>query len=699
MTKRWIFRQNDPGAERELVKSGVPLLAARVLSARKVRSPEAVRAVLSRELESIPDPMLMKGMKKAAARLRAAVERGEKCAVYGDYDVDGITAACLVCERLRAAGLDVSVCIPTRFDDGYGVARQHIDELARGGVTLVITVDLGITAHDEVEYAKSLGVDFIVTDHHECPGRLPKADAVVDPMRQGCGYPFKPLAGVGVAFMLMLAFEGRDRLAELMDAVGDLAAIGTIADVVPMVGVNATLTYHGLQRISESRRPGLRALTEETFGEQRRLDESAIGFSIAPRLNAAGRMGSAEDAVELLMTDDVRRAEELAAKLCELNRERQKLENDMLEEIYAKAEAMLNEESAGDRPGRALVLASDGWHQGIVGIVASRLAEAFARPVFLICLEDGIGRGSGRSFYGINILEIMKRAPHLFENWGGHEFAVGFTIREENIPLFAEIVGETAPALVSAHIDVDAEILPHELEPELVRGLAELGPFGAANPMPIFILKDAEICEVMPMREGRGARMRINAGGRSFHALCFSRDALRGDVGDGDSGDALVCVDPVSITEGGEVRLILESLRMPPDEYGRYVREFELYRLLRAGAELAPSEAARLMPEVRGVVAVLRYLRTSAGEDGATRARISSLCRRIRCAEHVDIGYGQLLVCLKALAEKERLEYKRDGEMATVRMGERKPTDLNTAPVILRLKKLMNSGEEGEADE
>ena len=698
LSKRWIFRKNDPEAERRLVESGVPLLAARVLSARKVRSPEVVKSVLSRDLSKIPDPMKLRGMKEAVERLKLARSRGEKCAVYGDYDVDGITATSLVSERLMAAGIDVCIRIPTRSEEGYGVGRGLIDELAADGVTLIITVDIGITAHDEVEYARTLGIDFIITDHHECPEMPPKAAAVVDPLRPECPYPFKALAGVGVAFMLMLAFEGRENLEELTSEVSDLFAIGTIADVMPMVDVNRRLTYHGLQRIAASPRPGIRALVTETFGEARKLDESSVGFSIAPRLNAAGRMGSAADAVELLLTRDVHRAEELAAMLCELNRERQKIENDMYEEISAMAEKLVDEEKSGPH-GRALVLSSDGWHQGIVGIVASRLAETFARPVFLICLENGIGRGSGRSFYGINILEIMKRAPFLFESWGGHEFAVGFTIKEENIPLFAELVGELAPALTSAHVNVDAEILPHELEPELVRGLAELGPFGAENPTPLFIMKNVELSEVTPMNLGRGARMRLKAGGRGFQTLYFSRDAMWRDLGDGDSGDALVYVDPVSVSEGGEVRLILESLRMPPDEYGKYMREFEIYLHFRDGVRITPAEAARLMPLQRDVVAVLRYLRTSAGEDGATRARLGSLCRRICCVEHVDLGYGRLMVTLKALAEKGRIEYNRDGEMATVRLGERVPTDLNTAPTIMRLRELINSGEGGEVHE
>ena len=689
VVKGWLLRKNNKEAEDRLCENGVPRLAARVLSARKFREAGGVKQFMRRSLDEVPDPFTLRDMDRAVARLRLARDRGEKVAVYGDYDVDGITATCLLKERLELFGLEVETCIPTRGEDGYGVAKKLIDALAADGVKLMITVDLGITAVEEVEYARTLGMDMIITDHHECPERLPDAVAVVDPLRSGGSCPFCAFAGVGVAFMLALALEGRDKLEELADAVGDLFAIGTIADVMPMHGANRVLVARGLERINSDPRPGIKALVQLSLVEQRKVDENAIGYSLAPRINAAGRMGSAADAANLLLTRDPAEASVLAERLGEMNRERQRIENEMFDEIAARAESELEDDTLPIGCTRALVMSGHGWYQGVVGIVASRMSEAFSRPVFLICVENGVGRGSGRSFYGVNILEIMRRAQHIFESWGGHEYAVGFTIREENIPIFAEIVGEYSPALSPAHIEVDAELCACELEPELVAGLTVLEPYGAGNPPPLFLLKGVELSEVVPLGTGRGVRMRINVGGRSFPAIYFGRDALQNDFGEGDRGDVIVALEATLAEERGEVRMILESMRMPPDEFGRFVREIEVFQRFRAGERISPSEASRLMPSAREAVAVLRYLRLNADENGEVHARISSFCLRICRAEKLEVCYGKILTVLRALAEKERLEYNFEGETISVRLGPKAPVDLNTAPSIVRLRELI----------
>lgn len=689
VVKGWLLRKNNKEAEDKLCEQGVPRLAARVLSARKFRSPEGVKQFMLRSLDEVPDPFTLRDMDKAVARIKLARDRGEKVAVYGDYDVDGITAACLMKERLELAGLEVTVCIPTRGEDGYGVAKKLIDGLAADGVKLIITVDLGVTAVEEVEYARTLGIDMIITDHHECPELLPDAVAVVDPLRPGGNCPFDAFAGVGVAFMLALALEGRERLEELVDAVGDLVAIGTIADVVPMHEANRVLVSRGLDRINTEPRPGIKALIQVSLVEQRKVDANAIGYSLAPRINAAGRMGSATDAAELLLTRDSAAAAVLAERLGELNRERQRIENDMFEKIAARAERELDNETQPLGFNRALVMSGRDWYQGVVGIVASRMSEAFSRPVFLICVENGVGRGSGRSFYGVNILEIMRRAQHILESWGGHEYAVGFTICEENIPIFAEIVGEYSPALSPAHIEVDAELSPCELEPELVAGLTTLEPFGAGNPPPRFLLKDVELSEVAPLGTGRGVRMRINVGGRSFPAIYFGRDAMQNDFGEGDRGDVVVILEAMLAEERGEVRMILESMRMPPDEFGHFIREVEVFQRFCAGDRISPSEANRLMPSAREAVAVLRYLRRNSDENGETHARVSSFCLRICRAEKLEVCYGKILTVLRALAEKERLEYNFDLERISIRLGPKAPVDLNTAPSIVRLRELI----------
>ena len=436
--QKWHIADAHPQAAERLKAAGYPCLVSEVLASRGIETAEQAAAFLEHEQRLTYSPFLMADMDKAVARLQQALAAGERVAVFGDYDVDGITATCILVDYLQSRGADVLHYIPRRIEDGYGLSRDAIENLYRQGARLLITVDCGITGVGEVDFANSLGMDVIITDHHECKETLPHAAAVVDPHRPDCGYPFKHLAGCGVALKLVLALGGPDREEALFSRYCTLAAIGTVADVMQMSGENRTIVSRGLAAIDHSYFIGLHALLKEAGLAGREITSVQIGFVLAPRINAAGRMGAADKAAELLLCTDPAEAERMARELCALNRERQNVEQT----IYSQAEEMIAH--LPDRDRSALVLESSRWQQGVVGIVASRLSEKYSRPSFMIHLNGATGKGSCRSWGGFNLFAALESCKDLLLGFGGHELAAGFTIQEENIPAFRQRMNDYA---------------------------------------------------------------------------------------------------------------------------------------------------------------------------------------------------------------------------------------------------------------
>ena len=488
-------------------RQGVPLLVAATLCARGLTDLDEAKALLSSAEDQLCDPYLMKDMDLATARIGRALRNKESIAVYGDYDVDGITATCLLTHYLRSQGGNVRYYIPDRLTEGYGVNNQAVEELALQGVTLIITVDCGITALAETAYAASLGVDMIVTDHHECKEKLPDAIAVVDPDRKDCPYPFKDLAGVGVALKLVMALGsvsgGEKRANALFHEYADLAAVGTIADVMKLLGENRTIVRVGLKHLKKTRRRGLYALMVEAGTLSRAINSTTVGYCLSPRINAAGRMGRAAMAADLILTDDTERAEYLAHELCELNRQRQGVELDIFNNCLSRL--------AGGGTYDCLVLADHTWHQGVVGIVASRLAEQFACPVFMICPYRKTGRGrapagptaaltslrpwsSARTSW--RATAAIALACELYHPGGQHPplpppdagpHPGGHRGRGQRLTL--KIDGEIENTAV--------------LTVEEVEALSMLEPYGAGNPKPIFSLSGVTVTCMTDVGGGR----------------------------------------------------------------------------------------------------------------------------------------------------------------------------------------------------
>ncbi len=505
---RWDVAEPDIS----LIAGSYGPLAARLLACRGLLSAEEAAAFFKMSSERLHDPFLLPGMRDAVERINHAASTGVTVAVYGDYDADGVTATCVMVRALRGWGLECLWYIPDRALDGYGLRVNAIEELYRKGVTLLITVDTGITASEEIKAAGKLGIDVIVTDHHECGETLPDAAAVINPRRPDSGYPFTGLAGVGVAFKLVCAVEGEWR--KPLTRFADLVALGTIADVMPVTGENRLLITQGLRAMDVTRNPGLSALMKET--ELRSVTADAVAYTLAPRINAAGRMGRADAALELLLTDDPVEAESLARKLCDLNLLRQAKENDIMTEALASV----------DETASVIVAAGEDWPVGVTGIVAARLASLYERPAFVLSLEEGTARGSARSVQGVHLVELLRSLAHMLEAYGGHEGAAGFTLRRDMVETFRQALTRSCGKVPETVLAVDAEVEAEWLSTDVILELETLSPFGAGFLPPVFCLTGVRAVSVMPIGGGKHLRAVFESGGTRLSAVWFNRTAM-----------------------------------------------------------------------------------------------------------------------------------------------------------------------------
>jgi single-stranded-DNA-specific exonuclease len=514
--RRWIEVPCDEAVAARLARDlGLHPLAARVLACRGHADAAGAERFLAARLADLPDPFLMRGMEAAVARVVRAVQAGERIGLYGDYDVDGVTSTSLLASFLRAAGADVVTYVPHRLVEGYGLNVPAVGKLAAAGVRLLVTLDCGITSVEEVAAAAALGVDAVVVDHHTVPVALPAAAAILNPHQPGCDYPFKHLAAVGVTFCLCMALRRRLREAgrfgadrpepNLKDAL-DLVALGTVADVVSLTGVNRILVRAGLEAIARTRRPGLRALKRVAgLVDGAEVTAGQVGFRLGPRINAAGRLDDAGRGVRLLLTADAAEADALADELDRENRARQDIERQMLDEALADAAARVAQGARG------LVLSREGWHPGVVGIVASRVVERFHRPAVLVGTCDGTGKGSGRSIEGFHLYDALAAcAPHL-ARFGGHRHAAGVTVAPAEVPAFRAAFERYArERLADEDLVPRCRIegwLPPGPPEEAALALERLAPFGAGHPEPLFGVR-ARPRSVRAVGKG-GAHLRV----------------------------------------------------------------------------------------------------------------------------------------------------------------------------------------------
>ncbi len=566
LKKKWLLREFDKARVLEISKNfQISPLTSIILYNRGIREDEAIKKFLSKDLGVMYDPFLMRDMDKAVERIYAAKNSGEKITIYGDYDVDGITAIAILYKHLKELGISVDYYVPDRMQEGYGVNRDALDKIKLSGSSLIITVDTGITAVEECEYARQIGLDVIVTDHHECKEVIPDAYAAIDPKRKDCSYPFKSLAGVGVVFKLIQALAENDTIDTLMEKYSDLMCLGTVADISPLVDENRVIVTEGLKRFKNTKNVGLKALIDvSTNGKA--ITTSTIGYIIAPRINASGRLGCASNSVELFLTDDKNRANELASYLCEENSLRQQTEQKMFKEAldYLESHPEVKEDDI-------IVIPHEDWHHGIVGIVSSKITEKFYKPSILFAIDGDEAKGSGRSVSGFNLFDTLENCTDLLEKFGGHELAAGLTIKASNIEAFRKRINEYAKGHISETmltptIMIDAAIKAPFITIETVRDINNLQPFGVDNPTPAFMVRKIKIHKISVMSEGKHLRMTLLKDGKYLDSVGFGMGEYYHHLEEGDYIDVAFALDINDYKGFQNVQLILKDIKKSDEE-------------------------------------------------------------------------------------------------------------------------------------
>jgi single-stranded-DNA-specific exonuclease len=685
--KVWSLRYTPGNSEADIkiadiAKSiGVSEVVARLIYNRGYNNAECAKSFLDAEIEGLRDPYGMKDMDKAVARVAKALEGREKITVYGDYDVDGVTSVTLIYLYLKSLGADVDYYIPLRAKEGYGLSKGAIDTLVMKGTKLIITVDTGITANKETAYAAENGIDMVITDHHECHGELPVACAVVNPHRPDCEYRFKELAGVGVIFKFVCAYEIARRpeddaiecVKEICKTYIDLVAVGTVADVMPLIDENRVIVKLGLSEIDDNARTGLAALieaassmsvtrpatgsAEKNAAKKRKINSGFISFSLAPRINAAGRISSAEKAVELLLAENSEKAALLAEELCEINLQRQREENRIAEQAYK-----IIEETHDFKNDKIIVIDDDTWQQGIIGIVSSRITEKYGLPSILITFDgstDGdsdphdVGKGSGRSIKGMNLVGALDHCRDLLVQFGGHELAAGLSVMRCNIDAFRRKINAYAAENLPDDVfdmkyEADCEISSEEISMDVVEDISRLEPFGVANQTPLFLVKNMILEKIIPMGSGKHTKLLLSKESKSFSAVCFGMSASTLDYHYGESVD-LLCQLSINEFRGQKtLQLVVQDIRLSPSLAEQYENEKAMYREISEGKSFFESD--EVLPTRSDIAAVYKFLRY---ENMCGRNMFSY--RDLRCAmyeqQRVSISCVKLRFIVRILTE------------------------------------------------
>ena len=646
--KQWIVADCDKDLAAHFAqKYSLNPFAALLAVSRGVRTDEQILSFFFPENEPLSDPFALRDMDKAASRINEAIDRFERIAVFGDYDADGVTATALLSAYLSMREANFFYLLPERTE-GYGLNNAVIDRLHEGGAKLIITVDNGINAVEETAYARSLGIDVVITDHHHLGDVLPDAAAVVNPHRDDCGAPFRELAGVGVAFKLVCALEGGEEEA-LLDEFTDLVAIGTVADVVPLTGENRTLVRRGIRNILREPRPGIYAMRESAGNLEKPFNSTTVAYTLSPRLNAVGRMGSAMRALDVLLCEDADRAAELARVMERSNAERQQTELD----IFEKAEAQLRQHP--DRMADpVLVCSGDNWHPGVIGIVASRMVEKYGKPCLILSSVGEITRGSGRSIEGFSLYDALKACEDLLEQFGGHTLAAGMSVKPENIDAFREAINRYARGIEMPfpvqHIDM--RLNPRSVSTEILDALHALEPFGASNPKPVFGLYGMRLDSITPLSGGKHIRLGLSKRDARISAVRFGISPEEFPFPVGSTVDLAATLDANVFQGETRVNILVRNVRFSALADDSYLHAVRTYENIRCGAHTDASPDC--VPDRAFIADVYKTLRAM---GGACRSA-DALC--------VQLGRGGAAICpirlaLDALCELHLCETTADG--------------------------------------
>ena len=676
--KKWVTRKlNRENVAAISQHYELPALTATLLDIRGITSEEEIMDFLYGE-SLIASPFEIQDMDTAAQRIREALEDGERICVYGDFDADGVTSTALLYSYLSDTGADAMYYIPSRETEGYGMHREAIDRLYQRGVKLIVTVDNGVAAVDEIAYAKELGIETVVTDHHAVPETLPDAVAVVDPHRPDCNSSFKEYSGVGVAFKLVQAIEGEYAdVDSLLENYSDLAAIGTVGDIVALRGENRVLVKNGLQHINNGDRLGIAALIEEAGLNGKRIASGNLSFNLVPRINAGGRLGLSQKSVTMLLTEDEEYALEIASELSADNTERQRIERDILSDI----DEMIRRDPSPVN-NAVIVICGEGWHKGVIGIVASRVKEVYAKPTIIISCDGNECRASGRSVSGFSLIEAVFSCSDLLTQCGGHPMAVGFGIRRENIEEFIERINRytlTHPVPVPA-LELDCKLNPAQLSVELIRGLSLLEPYGAGNPTPLFGLYNMTLRDIRTLGGGKHLRLTLMRGDSVVYAMRFNTTPAEFPYRADDVVDLAVTLDINYYNNNETLSVIVKDMRFSDTDADEMLASREMFERFCRGDRLTRDEALSLTPTRDEFAVVYRFLR-----PGGSHYSFDSLLYRL--PGHISCGKLRVILeCMNELGLIRINEGLIDFEIEMCEVS--KKVDLDSSVIITKLKEV-----------
>lgn len=678
--KVWsVAKVNKERAIAMASKLEIPPLLAMMLDIRGITKEEDVINFLQ-ENKDFSDPFLMKDMDKAVERITTAVENGEKICVYGDYDADGVTSTSLLYSYLRdSLGADVMFYIPTRTGEGYGMNKGAVDKIHSLGVTLIITVDNGISAREEIDYANSLGIDTVITDHHMPSGAIPKAVAVVNAHQQDDKSPFKDFSGVGVAFKLVMAIEGEYAdVDSLLENFSDIATLGTIGDIVPLVGENRTLVKNGLRHIQNSDRIGINAMKQESGIAEKEINSSNVAFTLVPRINAGGRLGSSEKSVNLLLTEDEDEAVTIADKLGMDNRERQSIEKEILASIDEEVRRTPN--IVNDK---ILVFAGKGWHQGVVGIAASRIKEIYDKPTIIIGIDDdGVARGSGRSVEGFSLCDAVFACSEHLTHYGGHPMAVGISLEKEKINDFRKAINAYCKDIKMPYniLHIDCKLNPNQLDLSILDCLSYIEPCGASNPSPIFGLYNMTIIATKEIGNGNHMRITLSRGQGQVpvYAVYFNHNFQSCSYRNGDIVDVAVSLDR-NIYNGQEnLSVIIKDIKYSQSNNEELIDSERIFDKFAKRYKLTKNEVMSILPTRNDFAYVYRFLKQNKGFIYGEYALVNAL--------NYKISMGKLIVILYSMKELGLINWLQGLYQSIIEMKESGKVNLEDSVFIKKLK-------------
>lgn len=660
-------------------KLEIPPLLAMMLDIRGITKEEDVINFLQ-ENKDFSDPFLMKDMDKAVERITTAVENGEKICVYGDYDADGVTSTSLLYSYLRdSLGADVMFYIPTRTGEGYGMNKGAVDKIHSLGVTLIITVDNGISAREEIDYGNTLGIDTVVTDHHVPSGAIPNAVAVVNAHQKDDKSPFKDFSGVGVAFKLVMAIEGEYAdVDSLLENFSDIATLGTIGDIVPLVGENRTLVKNGLRHIQNSDRIGINAMKQESGIAEKEINSSNVAFTLVPRINAGGRLGSSEKSVNLLLTEDEDEAVTIADKLGMDNRERQSIEKEILASIDEEVRRTPN--IVNDK---ILVFAGKGWHQGVVGIVASRIKEIYDKPTIIIGIDDdGVARGSGRSVEGFSLCDAVFACSEHLAHYGGHPMAVGISLQKEKINDFRKAINAYCKDIKMPYniLHIDCKLNPNQLDLSILDSLSYIEPCGASNPSPIFGLYNMTIIATKEMGNGKHMRITLSRGQGQVpvYAVYFNHNFQSCSYRNGDIVDVAVTLDR-NIYNGQEnLSVKIKDIKYSQSNNEELIDSERIFDKFAKRYRLTKNEVMSILPTRNDFAYVYRFLKQNKGFIYGEYALVNAL--------NYQISMGKLIVILYSMKELGLINWQQGLYQSIIEMKESGKVNLEDSVFIKKLK-------------